>query len=172
MISATNHWAGGRTRERSGRGAESEDWLKLSSTITHAGIASSLRFLLKNCRKPIRVNNMVDVAGLSRRGFLKSFRKHTGCTPGAVLRDMRIEQAKQLLLECELNMTDVAVASGFRRANSFSIAFKQITGLTPKAYQRRARAQGNRPDWLNGRNGNERAALRSTGQKTGSLKVL
>ena len=90
MIDATTIMTGGRARMHGRRKylgrpetlGELPESVKLDFAIGHARIASSLGFLSKNYRKPIGVTDLMKVAGLSRRGFLKAFRKHTGRTPG------------------------------------------------------------------------------------------
>lgn len=146
MIDATTIMTGGRARMHGRRKylgrpetlGELPESVKLDFAIGHARIASSLGFLSKNYRKPIGVTDLMKVAGLSRRGFLKAFRKHTGRTPGEVLRQVRLKHAKRLLVECNLPMTDLATASGYRRANSFWVAFRRATGESPKEYLRRS----------------------------------
>jgi len=127
--------------------------IKPDAVIEHAGIARSVRFLARHFHTPIRVPDLVVVAGLSRRGFLKSFRKHTGRTPGEVLRGMRIELAQRLLAEDELTSADVALASGFRKTNSFLVAFKSVTGCSPVEYRTHVRAGINSHDRWTGING-------------------
>lgn len=114
--------------------------------VQHPGIARSLEFLRLNCCQPISVGDLMTVAGLSRRGFLKAFRKHTGHTPGKLLRHQRIEHAKQLLAECDTEVREIAVRCGFRSANSFGIAFRQVTGMAPTKFQ----GQRWLMDWLDG----------------------
>lgn len=106
--------------------------------IGHAGIARSLKFLIKNFDAKIKIGGLEKVAGLSRRGFLKAFLKHTGHRPGVVLRHLRIEHAKQLLVESDLPLIDLARLSGFKSANTFCVAFQRLTGFSPKKFQRQA----------------------------------
>lgn len=141
-------WRAMRTQgnSRNGKGYLSQSIVMPAAAIEHAGIARSVRYMVKHCCKPIRVNDLMAVARLSRRGFLKSFRKHTGRSPGAVLRLMRIEHAKRLLTARNPALAEVAAASGFRKANSFFVAFRSATGLSPMKYQTLARAEGSNRD--------------------------
>ena len=104
----------------------------------HAGVANSLKLMARSFREPIKVPDLVRVTGLSRRGFQKAFHKHTGLMPGRVLQCLRINHARQLLVETKLQMKDVAAASGFRKVNTFGISFRNITGFTPMEFRRRA----------------------------------
>lgn len=105
-------------------------------TIPHEGIARSVRFISQNYFRPIRVSDLEKIGGLSRRGFLKAFRKHTGVSPARVLRQLRVERAKQLLVETDLSLHQLAAQCGFRSVNSFSVAFRHVAGVAPKQFQR------------------------------------
>lgn len=91
-----------------------------------------------NCSSPIKLKDLEKVAGLSRRGFQKAFRKHAGSSPGQVLRHLRIENAKRLLTESDVKLEIVASHCGYRSANTFCIAFRQVVGVSPKKFQRQA----------------------------------
>jgi transcriptional regulator GlxA family with amidase domain len=106
----------------------------------HAGIANCLHFMATNCLHPIKLKDLETVAGLSRRGFQKAFRKHAGLSPGQVLRHLRIEHAKRLLVESDMKLDAIAIRCGYRKANTFCIAFRQVMGMPPKQFQRQALA--------------------------------
>lgn len=103
----------------------------------HTGIDRCLKFVIKNFSEPIQLQDMMDVAGLSRRGFFEAFRKNVGLNPGAVLRHVRIEYAKRLLIEHDLVLKEVAKRCGYRSQNTFCVAFQREMGISPKKFQRR-----------------------------------
>jgi LacI family transcriptional regulator len=103
--------------------------------VNHKGVANSLRFILEHCHEPISVKSLVGVAAMSRRGLHKAFMEHLGRTPGQELQRVRIERAKRLLAECDQKMEVLASMCGYRSANTFSIAFKQATGTSPKQFR-------------------------------------
>jgi LacI family transcriptional regulator len=103
--------------------------------VRHKGVANSLRFILEHCHEPISVKSLVGVAAMSRRGLHKAFMEHLGRTPGQELQRVRIERAKRLLAECDQKMEVLASMCGYRSANTFSIAFKQATGTSPKQFR-------------------------------------
>lgn len=103
----------------------------------HTGIDRCLKFVVKNFSEPIQLQDMMDVAGLSRRGFFEAFRKNVGLNPGAVLRHVRIEYAKRLLIEHDLVLKEVAKRCGYRSQNTFCVAFQREMGISPKKFQRR-----------------------------------
>lgn len=52
-----------------------------------------------------------------------------------LINEYRIEFAKGLLEENNLNMTDIAMKSGFQSIRGFNYVFKSLTGRTPKEYR-------------------------------------
>jgi AraC-like DNA-binding protein len=109
-------------------------------TVTHEGIARSLRFLSRHWRRPIKVADLTAVSGLSRRGFLKAFIRHTGCHPGRELRRRRMEHAQRLVLRNNLSLHSISRQCGYRSVNSFWVAFRQFTGRSVAEYRHSMRA--------------------------------
>jgi LacI family transcriptional regulator len=81
----------------------------------------------------------VGAAAMSRRGLHKAFMEHLGRTPGQELQRVRIERAKRLLRESGHKLEVLSNMCGYQSANSFCIAFKQATGMSPKQYRDEAR---------------------------------
>lgn len=98
-------------------------------------MARSLRFIWEHSHEAISVKNLVGVAAMSRRGLHKAFIEHLGRTPGQELHRVRIERAKRLLTESDHKIETLAGMCGYQSANSFSIAFKQTTGVSPKQFR-------------------------------------
>jgi LacI family transcriptional regulator len=107
--------------------------------VSHKGVANSLRFIWEHCHEMIGVEDLVGVAAMSRRGLHKAFMEHLGRTPGQELQRVRIERAKRLLRESAYKLEVLSNMCGYQSANSFCIAFKQATGLSPKQYRDQAR---------------------------------
>jgi transcriptional regulator GlxA family with amidase domain len=72
---------------------------------------------------------------MSRRGLHKAFLENVGRTPGQELQRVRIEHAKRLLAESDHKMEVLASMCGYQSANSFCVAFKQATTLSPKQFR-------------------------------------
>ena len=99
------------------------------------GIYESLHFLRENWHQPINVNDLRKVSALSPRGFQKAFQRTTGRSPGRELRRIRIERSKELLIGSDDNLEVVARKSGYRSLNTFCIAFKRDTEMSPGRYR-------------------------------------
>jgi LacI family transcriptional regulator len=103
--------------------------------VEHTGVAKSLRFIWEHNHEPISVKDLVGIAAMSRRGLHKAFLEHLGRTPGQELHRLRIERAKKLLSETTQKIETLAGMCGYQSANSFCVAFKQTTGMSPKQFR-------------------------------------
>ena len=87
----------------------------------------------------VRLEALADEAGLSPMPFIRAFRASTGRTPSQFLTAARMERAKELLLEVDLSVFEVAVRVGYKSHSHFSAAFRGAVGVTPTDYRRRRR---------------------------------
>jgi LacI family transcriptional regulator len=105
--------------------------------VKHPGVARSLRFMWEHYHEPIGVTELAKAASMSVRNFYQASVNHLGRSPGSELFRMRIDHAKQLLLESGDKIETIAELSGYNNSNSFEIAFKRSTGMAPKEYRNR-----------------------------------
>jgi LacI family transcriptional regulator len=103
--------------------------------VSHRGVARSMRFLWANFHEPIGVEHLAAVAAMSKSAFHRAFITCVGRAPGAEIQRARVEQAKRLLRESREKLSAIATDCGYNSSNSFSIAFKKSTGLTPSDYR-------------------------------------
>ncbi len=104
--------------------------------VSHPGVARSLRFLWDNYHKPIGVEDLVRVAAMSRSALHQAFLEHIGRPPGRELHRIRMEQAKKILTQSCVKLEVVAEQCGYQSGNSFWLAFKHTTGISPKQFQK------------------------------------
>jgi LacI family transcriptional regulator len=110
--------------------------------VNHKGVAASLRFLWKHYHEPIGVSDLAKVAGMSLRGFHQAFVEHLGRAPGHELHRVRIEHAKELLTSSTRKTETVAELCGYQSVNSFWVAFRKATGVSPAQYRKKFSGPG------------------------------
>jgi len=105
-------------------------------SIEHPGVARCLRFIGRNpC---LKLRDLVNISGLSRRGLHKAFRTHLGCAPGAVVIMVRLWSACDLLANSRLSVAKIAAGCGYRNSNSLYVAFQRYLGKTPLNIRRQS----------------------------------
>ena len=92
-------------------------------------------FLKQQYDRPVSLDMLGRLAGLSKYHLLRAFTKETGITPYNYLETIRIDRAKALLKQGE-TPANVAQETGFSDQSHFSKTFKRFIGLTPGQYRR------------------------------------
>ncbi|HTF63383.1 MAG TPA: AraC family transcriptional regulator [Edaphobacter sp.] len=90
-------------------------------------------YLHSSYRRNISVEDLAEIAQLSRFHLMRTFRRDVGLSPHAYLTQLRVEAAKKLLSE-GASIVDVASDIGFTDQSHLTRHFKRITGVTPGQY--------------------------------------
>lgn len=80
------------------------------------------------------VNQMCKMVHLSHMHFIRKVKQLTGKKPVDLLKSFRLKRAKDLLVQNNLSISEVAYRVGYDLPNSFSRAFKKEFGLSPKEF--------------------------------------
>jgi len=78
---------------------------------------------------------MASYAGISERHLTRCFAQETGLSPIDYLNRFRVLQARRLLDESGMNITEIMNAVGFRDSSYFSRIFRREVGMSPTAYR-------------------------------------
>ena len=109
--------------------ADSDKKQKLS------GFMEAIGYIDNNFRESISLEAAAKIAGLSRGAFSATFHKEMGVTFQEYLINKRIKWASTLLINTDLNITQIAFDSGFKSHSHFSHSFKANKGVSPAAYR-------------------------------------
>lgn len=74
--------------------------------------------------------------GVSETTLMKYFKKNTNQTVMEYYTNLKIEEAKSLMVSTPKNFTQISCELGFNSANYFTKVFKAKTGYTPSEYSR------------------------------------
>jgi AraC family transcriptional regulator, transcriptional activator of the genes for pyochelin and ferripyochelin receptors len=87
--------------------------------------------LIRNCVEPPTLIKLAQQVGIHHMKLKHGFRQLFGTTMFGYLHDYRMEVARNLLLEDDMNVTTVANTVGYSHLGHFSAAFKRKFGMTP-----------------------------------------
>lgn len=73
--------------------------------------------------------------GLSRNRITQLFQLQYAKTPSEYLNELRITRAKELLVNTQSNILQIALQSGFESLSTFYTQFRSIAGVSPKEYR-------------------------------------
>lgn len=87
------------------------------------------------------LEQLAGLSAMSRATFARRFTAVSATTPGALLLQVRMSRAADLLERSTRGVADIGAEIGYQSEAAFSKAFKRATALSPSAY-RRERAGG------------------------------
>lgn len=93
------------------------------------------RFIYQNYMHPIKLENIAESANICRSKCCILFKKYVQQSPINFLNEYRVERAKELILNTNMNITEIALNCGFNNLSYFAKQFYKITGKTPKKYK-------------------------------------
>jgi len=94
-------------------------------------------YIERNQSEDISLAAVARAVNTSTFYFCKMFKKATGLTFTEYLGRVRVEKAKQLLLNPHVRVSEVAFEVGFQSLSQFNRVFKRITGQSPSDYRER-----------------------------------
>ena len=104
--------------------------------VKNESVRRALEFLRSNFPRLIGPEDAAEAAGVPRAQLETEFRKLVHHSMRRELARIRLQRAKEFLLNTELPVADVAARSGFNTAQYFNNVFHRETGLTPLSYRR------------------------------------
>lgn len=92
-----------------------------------------------NIHEPLTLDELAEHANTSRRQLERLFQRYLGCPPTRYYLDLRLGRARQLLLQTDMPITDVAVACGFVSPPHFTKCYHDQFGHSPSEERRQRR---------------------------------
>ncbi|MFC3094193.1 helix-turn-helix domain-containing protein [Alteromonas sediminis] len=86
--------------------------------------------------RPITIAELADLACLSVSALERRFKKHLGKTPKQFINEVRLENARRMLIDTKHSIVDIAFKCGFAEHSYFSKQFKQLFGVLPSQIRR------------------------------------
>lgn len=100
-------------------------------------LAQAVRTIITNeYRNPPTLSELARRIGTNQQKMVRLCQNLFGRTPHELLTDIRMETARQLL-ESALSVTEVADRVGYSHVSTFSAAFSQHFGISPKTLRKR-----------------------------------
>ena len=101
-----------------------------------AQITRARQYIEANSHEDLSLTLVAKQAGMSSFYFCKMFRKVTGVHFARYVSCVRVERAKNLLLNPNYRVSEIAYEIGFQSLTHFNRIFKTIAGQSPTEYRR------------------------------------
>ena len=99
-------------------------------------IEKAEQYLKDNAYSDLSIADVASISNISEVYFRKLFKEKYGISPSEYVAELRITKAKDLLLNQDVNISEIADQCGFSSIYSFSRAFKDIVGMSPNKFRK------------------------------------
>ena len=89
----------------------------------------------RDLNREFNLARLATDASMSLSHFSRTFRKATGVAPSQYFIQLRMETARQLLLESDASIISIALDVGYNNPSHFTHVFKRHVGVTPRDYR-------------------------------------
>ncbi len=94
-----------------------------------------VNYIRKNYQQHFSIENLAEVACLSVSALERRFKKYLSKTPKQFINEVRLENARKLLVETNIPISLVGDETGFTDHSYFSKQFRLFFGELPSAYR-------------------------------------
>lgn len=109
-------------------------------------VRQALSLMRAHIRQPVSHGELARLCRVSYSTLRSLFLREMNTTPGRYQLALRLEEARRLLAQTALPVTEVAAQTGFCNQKHFSAVFKRKLGVSPMACRRQIREGPPRPD--------------------------
>ena len=95
------------------------------------------QFTMNEFAREISIEEVAEIANLTRTSFCRYFKKRTRKTYIDFLLQVRISHACNLLLKHDLTIAEISELCGFNNISNFNRQFKKIKALSPTEFRRK-----------------------------------
>jgi AraC-like DNA-binding protein len=100
-----------------------------------AGVARALQHIHRHLEQRLDVATLARAAGMSASSLHHGFKKATALSPIQYLKRLRLDRARQLMMDEGSQAAEAALRVGYESPSQFSRDFKRLFGLPPRRYR-------------------------------------
>ena len=98
-------------------------------------VQSCCDYIQLHSTEPLNIDVLANRLGYAKYYLSSLFKKETGCSVGDYIKIARIERAKVLLNNTDLNVENIWEEVGFSSRSVFGKAFRSVVGMTPREFR-------------------------------------
>jgi AraC family transcriptional regulator of adaptative response / DNA-3-methyladenine glycosylase II len=110
-------------------------WSGTSTTVSRA-----LKLIGEGALDDSGITELSDRLGVTSRHLNRLFQKHLGAAPITIAQTRRLQFAKKLIDETQLDMTSVAFSSGYGSVRRFNDHFRKVYDRSPRSLRKNAKS--------------------------------
>ncbi|HBE79472.1 MAG TPA: hypothetical protein DDW65_17105 [Firmicutes bacterium] len=98
-------------------------------------IKKIVQYIQQHYAEDIGLESIANLYDIHKVHLARSFKENTGFSVNGFIRELRIKEAKNLLKNSDLNVSEIVYKVGFQNFQSFYTVFKKQVGLTPMEFR-------------------------------------
>ncbi len=110
--------------------------LRMHLGTSQPKLTEAVTLMEANLEEPMSLDELSGYVGISRRQLERLFKKYLNCVPTRYYLELRLTRARQLLLQTNKSIVDVALACGFISSPHFSKCYRDYFGMPPRDERR------------------------------------
>lgn len=99
--------------------------------VRHPKLSGVIKMMEGNLEEPISPPELATHAGMSTRQLERLFRRYLSRSPKRYYMELRLHKARNLLMQTDMSVINVALASGFASPSHFSKCYRAHFSTTP-----------------------------------------
>jgi AraC-like DNA-binding protein len=107
------------------------------ANATRNPVSAAIDYMKNHIDEPISVSVLADAVCMSESAFAHLFKQGVGVSPYQFLKQLRLERARDLLLDSHISVSEAAGQVGYTSLSHFISEFKRYFGETPRLYLQR-----------------------------------
>lgn len=94
-----------------------------------------IRYIQQNIHNPISLAELAHHVGYSPYHFSRIFKKKMGISPLYYVSSLRLQKAKEMLLQTNLTIRDIGLEVGQQSLGTFTTRFSERVGISPSQFR-------------------------------------
>lgn len=99
--------------------------------VRHPRLSHVIERMEQSIEEPVSPGDLADAVGMSTRQLERLFRRYLNRSPKRYYMELRLARARNLLMQTDLSVINVALACGFASPSHFSKCYRAQYGTTP-----------------------------------------
>jgi transcriptional regulator GlxA family with amidase domain len=104
--------------------------------VNNRALVKVANLMESHFEEPLSAVELAKLAGLSLRQIQRMFHESLNTTPTKYYLRLRLRRARELLIQSDMSITQIAVACGFQSICHFSKSYRSVYGRAPRTERR------------------------------------
>lgn len=115
----------------------------LNARLKHKKIISEvLNYVEEHYKEDINLKELADSLYVNQAYLCREFKKSTGYSMMKFITNKRIREARELLRNTDLSVSEVGITVGYNNISHFHTMFKKEIGISPKEFRNQVKRPG------------------------------